>query len=61
MLPRIELFTVYSFLTASERRYLYLIWKTLASLTRRLFTAVRYDVQDDKNWVISQEVINLQG
>lgn len=61
MLPRIELFTVYSFLTASERRYLYLIWKTLASLTRRLFTAVRYNVQDDKNWVISQEVINLQG
>lgn len=61
MLPRIELFTVYSFLTASERRYLYLIWKTLASLIRRLFTAVRYNVQDDKNWVISQEVINLQG
>lgn len=61
MLPRIELFTVYSFLTASERRYLYLIWKTLASLTRRLFTAVRYNVQGDKNWDISQEVINLQG
>ena len=61
MLPRIELYTVYSFLTASERRYLYLIWKTLASLTRRLFTAVRYNVQGDKNWVISQEVINLQG
>lgn len=61
MLPRIELFTVYSFLRASEGRYLYLIWKTLASLTRRLFTAVRYNVQDDKNWVISQEVINLQG
>ena len=61
MLPRIELFTVYSFLRASEGRYLYLIWKTLASLTRRLSTAVRYNVQDDKNWVISQEVINLQG
>ena len=61
MLPRIELFTVYSFLTASERRYWYLIWKTLASLTRRLFTAVRYNVQGDKNWDISQEVINLQG
>ena len=61
MLPRIELLTVYSFLRASEGRYLYLVWKTLASLIRRLFTAVRYNVQDDKNWVISQEVINLQG
>lgn len=61
MLPRIELFTVYSFLRASEGRYLYLVWKTLESLIRRLFTAVRYNVQGDKNWDISQEVINLQG
>lgn len=61
MLPRIELFTVYSFLRASEGRYLYLVWKTLALLIRRLFSAVRYNVQGDKNWDISQEVINLQG
>lgn len=61
MLPRIELFTAYSFLRASEGRYLYLVWKTLESLIRRLFTAVRYNVQGDKNWDISQEVIKLQG